>query len=44
MAEFHETRMGQKYYESTIPKLVEELKRLNQLLEALVQVMKERSD
>ncbi len=43
MAEFHETRMGQKYYESTMPKLVKELERLNTLLEALIQEVRSLS-
>lgn len=30
---FHSTRMGQRYYESTLPELVRQLTRLNDLLE-----------
>ncbi|MBI5536028.1 MAG: hypothetical protein HY898_25130 [Deltaproteobacteria bacterium] len=35
---FHSTRMGQRFYESTLPELVRELKRLNQNLERLLEV------
>jgi len=30
---FHETRMGQRFYERTMPELVRQLERLNDLLE-----------
>ncbi|GAB5546986.1 MAG: hypothetical protein SangKO_067460 [Sandaracinaceae bacterium] len=30
---FHSTRMGQRYYEHTLPELVRQLTRLNDLLE-----------
>ena len=33
---FHRTRMGQRYYEVSIPALVQELTRLNGILERLV--------
>ena len=33
---FHSTRMGQRFYEATLPELVRELKRLNQNLERLL--------
>lgn len=32
-APFHQTRMGQRYYEHTVPELVRQLTRLNDLLE-----------
>ena len=34
---FHETRMGHRFYESTIPRLVEQLERLNDFLEKQLQ-------
>ena len=34
---FYATRMGRRFYESTMPKLVEQLERLNELLERLVE-------
>jgi len=37
MTEFFETRMGQKFYDVTMPGLVSELARLNALLEKLVE-------
>ena len=33
---FFKTRMGQRYYERTMPELVEQISRLNELLERLV--------
>ena len=33
---FFQTRMGQHFYEHTVPELVRELERLNELLERLV--------
>ena len=33
---FFKTRMGQRYYERTMPELVEQISRLNELLECLV--------
>jgi hypothetical protein len=33
---FFKTRMGQRYYERTMPELVEQISRLNELLEQLV--------
>lgn len=32
-APFHQTRMGQRFYEHTVPELVRQLTRLNDLLE-----------
>ena len=34
---FFKTRMGQRFYESTMPALVKQLERLNELLERLVE-------
>ena len=33
---FYKTRMGQRFYERTLPELVKQLERLNKLLERLV--------
>ncbi len=33
---FYNTRMGHRFYESTMPALVKQLERLNELLEKLV--------
>jgi hypothetical protein len=33
--QFHETRMGRTFYEVTMPKLVEQLERLNRNLERI---------
>ena len=33
---FHQTRMGRRFYESTMPRLVDELARLTDQLERLV--------
>ena len=35
MAQFYETRMGQKFFEGTMPELVRQLTRLNDLLERI---------
>lgn len=37
--EFHQTRMGQRFYESTMPALVRELIRLNGNIERLLAVV-----
>lgn len=34
--QFFQTRMGQRFYESTMPELVRQLTRLNDLLERIV--------
>ncbi len=34
--EFFQTRMGQRFYEHTVPELVRQIERLNELLERLV--------
>lgn len=38
--EFCQTRMGQVFYEGTMPALVRELKRLNDNLEKLIEIQK----
>lgn len=35
MSDFFKTRMGQRFYEATMPKLADQLERLNANLEAL---------
>ena len=40
---FYRTRMGQAFYERTVPELVKQLGRLNDLLERLA-VKRERAD
>jgi hypothetical protein len=37
---FHNTRMGQRFYESTMPELVRELSRFNGNLEQLIPLLK----
>jgi len=34
---FHQTRMGQRFYERTLPELVKQIERLNELLERVVE-------
>ncbi len=34
---FYNTRMGHRFYESTMPALVKQLERLNELLERLIE-------
>ena len=41
-SDFFRTRMGQTFYEATMPSLVRELARLNQNLERLVALAEER--
>jgi hypothetical protein len=36
MSDFFKTRMGQQFYERTMPELVKQIGRLNELLERLV--------
>ena len=36
MSDFYRTRMGQTFYERTLPELVRQVTRLNDLLERLV--------
>ena len=44
MDEFFKTRMGQRFYESTMPKIAEELERLNRNLEKLVEALNIQPD
>jgi hypothetical protein len=39
---FYATRMGQRYYEKTLPELVRQIERLNELLEKLVEARGEK--
>ena len=39
---FYATRMGRRFYESTMPRLVEQLERLNDLLARLVEQQQTR--
>ncbi len=39
---FFQTRMGQRFYEHTMPELVRQLERLNELLERLVAAQERR--
>jgi hypothetical protein len=40
--DFFRTRMGQKFFESTAPRIADELARLNRNLEALVALLERR--
>jgi hypothetical protein len=40
--DFHATRMGQRFFESTVPRIADELARLNRNLEALVALLEQR--
>lgn len=39
--DFFRTRMGQKFFESTVPRIADELARLNRNLEALVALLEQ---
>jgi prefoldin subunit 5 len=41
MSEFFRTRMGQRFYEATMPKIADQLERLNANIEALVAELRE---
>ena len=41
---FYKTRMGQQFYDRTVPALVKQLERLNELLERLVDQRQDRED
>ncbi len=41
---FFKTRMGHQFYERTVPALVKQLERLNELLERLVDQRQDRED
>ena len=40
--DFFKTRMGQRFYEATMPKLADQLERLNTNIEALVAELREQ--
>ncbi len=42
--QFFQTRMGQRFYEHTMPELVRQVTRLNDLLERLVAALKRRKN
>ncbi len=39
--QFHQARMGQRFYEKTLPELVRQIERLNEVLERLVRQSKD---
>ena len=41
---FYKTRMGLRFYDRTMPALVKQLERLNELLERLVDQRQDRED
>ena len=41
---FYKTRMGQRFYERTVPELVKQLERLNEILERLVNRQEQEPD
>jgi hypothetical protein len=41
---FHTTRMGQRFYEATLPALVREVELLNENLERLVEAVREKRE
>lgn len=43
MDDFFRTRMGHRFFESTMPKVAEELARLNTNIEALIALLERRS-
>jgi hypothetical protein len=42
--DFFRTRMGQKFFESTVPRIADELARLNRNLETLVALLQRRGE
>ena len=42
--QFFQTRMGRTFYEHTMPELVREIKKLNELLQKLVEASLEEND
>jgi hypothetical protein len=42
VSDFFRTRMGQRFYEATMPKLADQLERLNANIEALVAELREQ--
>lgn len=41
--QFFQTRMGQRFFESTMPELVRQLTRLNDLLESIESLLRQES-
>jgi len=41
---FYKTRMGQRFYERTMPELMKQLERLNEILELLVNRQEQKLD
>ena len=41
--EFHSTRMGQRFYEVTMPRIADELANLNNHLAALIALLRQRA-
>ena len=44
MGDFHATKMGQRFFDSTMPAIAKELARLNENLEALLAELKLRRE
>lgn len=42
--DFYRTRMGQRFFESTMPRIADELARLNRNLETLVALIERRGE
>jgi len=42
MDEFYKTRAGRQFIDATMPRIAEELERLNQNIQALTEALKER--
>jgi len=42
--DFFRTRMGQRYFEATMPKIADQLERLNANLEALLAELRKRNE
>ena len=41
MVEFYETRAGRQFYESTMPKIADEMTRMNSNLEVLILLLRD---
>lgn len=44
MTEFHKTRMGEKFYCKTVPDLIRQVARMNDLLERLVSLLERQEE
>ncbi len=42
--QFFQTRMGQRYYEHTVPELAKQIRQLNENLKRLTEVLAESAD